>query len=359
MISRIPYYFFFILLLCAVIASVVIFLPFLTPVILAAAGAILSFPIYRRILAALGNGPWKPNIAAFLTVCIIVIIVLVPLFLIVGRIYVEIQSMYASLIDESQRSQIIDALNGLSSSISALLFDAFPSYTFDSLNVTEYLKGAIEWVFSHLDSIFTSFATVAINSFVFLLAVFYFLRDGETIKKQFMSWSPLVDKHDEHLTKTFENAIRSVFAGTVIVCVIQGILTGIGFFMFGIPAAALWGSIAAVAAFIPGFGTSLIIVPGIIYLAIFSGYGYAIGLTIWGFLAVSLIDNLLGPYLVNRGINIHPLLILISVLGGIATFGPVGFVMGPIILAILFALLDIYRHSFSDKSVNTEIIQVK
>jgi predicted PurR-regulated permease PerM len=209
------------------------------------------------------------------------------------------------------------------------------------------LKTALEWIFANLDRVFSGLAKVAGYAFVFLLALFYFLRDGRIIIKNFISWSPLIDSHDEYITKTLKRAIQSVFAGTVVVSVIQGILTGIGFALFGIPAPAVWGSIAAVAAFIPGIGTSLVLIPGIIYLFVTHGFVPAIGLAIWGAVAVGLVDNILGPYLINRGINVHPFLILISVLGGLVVFGIVGFLLGPLILAFLFALLEIYRHSFS------------
>jgi predicted PurR-regulated permease PerM len=107
----------------------------------------------------------------------------------------------------------------------------------------------------------------------------------------------------------------------------------------------VWGSIAAVAALIPGVGTALVVVPGVLYLFFTGSTGYAIGLLIWGLLAVGLIDNLLGPLVVNRGIKIHPFIILLSVLGGLTFFGLVGFILGPLIIAFLFALLEIYKNS--------------
>ncbi len=351
--SRISSYFFFVLLIIAVIAAVVTILPFLTPLIVAAAVAVILFPAYRIIKRTLHIDKARSNIAAFVTVLLFLVVVIVPIFFIAGKIYSEIQSLYALLTDESGRSQVIDSLNNVSATLSHALFDLFPAYSFDSLNVTEFFKNILEWIFANLDRVFSGLAKVAGYAFVFMLALFYFLRDGRVIKKNFISWSPLLDSHDEYITIILKRAIKSVFAGTVVVSLIQGILTGIGFAIFGIPAPAVWGSIAAVAAFIPGIGTSLVIVPGIIYLFIFSGFGPAVGLTIWGAVAVGLIDNLLGPFLVNKGMNVHPFLILISVLGGLVVFGVVGFLLGPLILALLFALLEIYRHSFSGSSITT------
>ena len=348
MTSRISSYFFFILLLCAVVASILIFLPFLTPIILGIAASIIVYPIYRGICFAIGNGKWRDNISALATVFIVIVVILVPLSFILARMYSEVQSLYIVLTDESGRSAVISGMNSLSQAVSDRLFNLFPAYSFDSLNITTYLKDALIWVFGNLDSIFTSIAKVGAYAFVFLLTMYYFLRDGAMIKRRFISWSPLLDKHDEYISTTLKRAVLSVFGGTIVVSIIQGILTGLGFFLFGIPAPVVWGTMASIAAFIPGIGTSLVIIPGILYLLVVGNYTYAIGLMLWGLLAVGLIDNILGPHLVNRGVHIHPFLILISVLGGIVTFGPVGFVLGPLILALLFALLEIYRTSFTD-----------
>ncbi len=348
MTSRISSYFFFVLLLCAVVASIFIFLPFLTPIILGIAASVVAYPLYNRLSIWFGKGTWRTNMAALLTVIIIVVVILVPLLFIISRMYGEVQSLYATLTDESSRSLIIERLNSLSQSISGRLFNAFPAYSFDSLNLTEYLKNILVWSFSNLDKIMTGIISIAAYVFVFLLSMFYFLRDGAMIKRKFISWSPLLDKYDEYITVTLKKAILSVFGGTIVVAVVQGLLTGFGFWLFNIPAPAVWGATASVASFIPGIGTSLVIVPGIGYLIVNGNYAYAIGLAIWGMVAVGLVDNILGPHLVNKGVHIHPFLILISVLGGLSTFGPVGFVLGPLILALLFALLEIYRTSFTE-----------
>jgi predicted PurR-regulated permease PerM len=347
--SRLSSYFYFVLLLIAVVAAVVTVLPFLTPLIVAAAVAVILYPLYRRISLMLGIKNPRSNIASFITVILFLVVVIVPVFFISARIYTEIQVLYGLLTDEGGRSQFIDSLNNTSAYISHAMFDLFPAYSFDSFNITQYLRGALEWIFANLDRVFGGLAKVIGYAFVFLLALFYFLRDGRVIVKNFISWSPLLDAYDEHITTTMKRAIQSVFAGTVVVSLIQGILTGIGFALFGIASPALWGSVAAVAAFIPGIGTSLVLIPGVIYLFVTHGVAPAIGLAIWGAVAVGLIDNLLGPYLINRGINVHPFLILISVLGGLVVFGVVGFLLGPLILAFLFALLEIYKVSFANK----------
>ena len=178
-----------------------------------------------------------------------------------------------------------------------------------------------------------------------LFALFYLLRDGNRLKKSLMNISPLADNYDEIIFSKLRRAIRSVVVGSLTVSVIQGVLTGIGFYIFGIPNPALWGSFAVIAALIPGIGTSLIIVPGVLYLFFTGLHLHALGLLIFGVVAVGLIDNYLGPILVNRGVNIHPFIILLSVMGGLIFFGPIGFIAGPLIVALLFALLEVYSAS--------------
>ncbi|HEY4494527.1 MAG TPA: AI-2E family transporter [Candidatus Paceibacterota bacterium] len=333
------------LLLTAFVLAVIIFLPFLTPIILAISLSIIFGPMHRFILRVFFRNKERSTFAALISMVIVGLIVLVPGFFIVNRLYIEIQDMYYYLTEESGRAAVITFLNNASDWFSDTLFNIYPAISFESLNVTEYLQDALEWAFSNIDTIFGGVTKLVLSLFIILLALFYFLRDGREFRRQIISLSPLGDTDDERILNRLERAVYSIVAGSLIVGVIQGILTGIGFALFHVPNPTVWGSIAAVAALIPGVGTSLIIIPGVLYLFFTGSTTYAVGLLIWGLVAVGLIDNLLGPVLINRGVKIHPFLILLSVFGGIAFFGLSGFILGPLILAFLFALLEIYRAS--------------
>lgn len=333
------------LLLAVAILALLIFLPFLTPLILAVSLSVIFRPVYHFFLWFLTRGKEKSTLASLLTVAVVVLLVLVPSFFIVGKIYTEIQEMYFYLTEESSRSVVIETLNQVSTYASNMLFNIYPAVNFDTLNITDYMQQGVEWAFSHVDTLFTGLGRVMVGIFITFFALFYFLRDGRHFKKQIIALSPLMDKDDEHIFRKLEQAVYSIVGGSLIVSVVQGILTGIGFALFQVPQPAVWGSVAAVAALVPGVGTALVIVPGILYL-FFTGHTLlAVGLLVWGLLAVGLVDNFLGPVIMNRGIKIHPFIILLSVLGGIAFFGAIGFILGPLILAFLFALLEIYKSS--------------
>jgi Predicted permease len=168
------------------------------------------------------------------------------------------------------------------------------------------------------------------------------LRDGEAIIAKLKVLSPLPNRYDTVVVQRLHDAINSVIRGALLIAVIQGILTGVGLTIFGVPNAVLWGSIAIVAALIPYVGTAAVLTPAIAYLFLIDRTGAAVGLLAWGIVAVGLIDNFLGPRLVNRGIRLHPVVILLAVLGGLAFFGPLGYILGPLVISLLFALLDIY-----------------
>jgi predicted PurR-regulated permease PerM len=271
------------------------------------------------------------------------VLVITPIIFMAKQIYVESESLYYSLTDEGSRSTLIDSLNNFSAALSERLYGIFPAYNFDSFNITKYIQNFLEWSFANLDTIFSSLTVFALEIFVMLFALFYLLRDGGKFKQDVIMLSPLADNYDDRIFSKLKQAIQSVVMGSLVVGLIQGVLTGLGFFLFGVPNPALWGSFAIVAALIPGIGTSLVLVPGILYLFFIGTTPHAIGLLVWGIVAVGVIDNLLGPLLVNRGVHVHPFLILLSVMGGLAFFGPIGFIAGPLIVALLFALLEIYK----------------
>jgi predicted PurR-regulated permease PerM len=128
--------------------------------------------------------------------------------------------------------------------------------------------------------------------------------------------------------------------------IIQGVVAMIGFTIFGVPQPLLWGLFTVMAALVPNVGTSLSLIPAVIYLLVTGHIGAGIGLAVWGMLAVGLIDNLLSPRLIGSRIQLHPLLVLLSVIGGLQFFGFLGFLIGPILLAVFVAMVDIYRSDF-------------
>ena len=267
--------------------------------------------------------------------------VILPLFLITSALIHETLSIYKVL--NTDEIGIEKVVRTFELQIQAIV----PSF---DLDISEYAKQSAAWLAGSLAAFFAGTASTIFHLFIAILGAFYLFKDGKKFTKSLIRISPLPDNQDEIIMNRMATAVRSVATGTVLVALIQGTLTAFGFWLFGFDRAILWGVVAAFGALIPGIGTTIVFGPAIAYLAYIGALPKAIGLAVWGMLAVGLIDNLLGPYLMSRGHNMHPFLILLSVLGGVMIFGPIGFIVGPVIISLFAVLLEIYLTHISDHS---------
>ena len=128
---------------------------------------------------------------------------------------------------------------------------------------------------------------------------------------------------------------------------VRGVLTSVGLSVAGFERAVLWGSIAAFCALVPSVGTAIVLVPAFLYLIFTGNYLWAVFVAVWGMLVVGLIDNILAPYLISRRSSLHPFLVLVSVLGGVVVFGPIGFIIGPVTMSLFLVLLELYSTHIS------------
>lgn len=331
MTNRKPqFYYLLALLLGTILLVFFIFRPFFYSIIIAMVFAVVFKPVHQKVL---GFTRGRRSMAALITAVIIVIIILVPVILLGMQIFNEAQL----LTEGGGKDNLLNAVRKLVIYIQRFL----PAQIKFSANFDQYLKQGIDWLVQHLGDIFSNFAKILLDFFIFLTALYYLLKDGSRFKKTIVGLSPLADADDEKIFNTIELAINSVIKGNLTVAVIQGALTAAGFAVFGVPNAVLWGSVTAIAALIPGVGTSLVLIPAILFLFLSGKFLSGFGLLAWGAGAVGLVDNFLGPKLVGRGMQMHPFIILISVLGGIGFFGPIGFLLGPLTMSLLFAFLEI------------------
>lgn len=313
------------------------FSPFVSALALSVIIVTICYPLYVRILQ---KTPKKnETIAALLTTILVLLIVIIPLFLITSALVHEALSVYKVVNSEQIGFEV--ALTNIETVVQRFI----PGF---DINVTEYLKQSASWVASHLGAIFAGTASTIFLFFISILGSFYLFRDGRAFTKLLVKISPLPDAQDEIIMHRLATAIRSVATGSVLVALIQGTLTALGLWMFGFERAILWGVIAAFGALIPSVGTTIVFIPAVAYLVFQGQYFHAAGLLVWGVLAVGLIDNLLGPYLMSRGNKMHPFLILLAVLGGVGVFGPIGFIVGPVLVNLFLVLLELYSIHISD-----------
>lgn len=312
-----------------------IFKPYLAIIFVAIIFAIIFMPVKVFLDKKLKI---KNTASSFLTVLIVFVVVLTPLFILGTMLFQEATTLAVRLPESGIITQYLESrLLLLENYINSIAPDAQVN-----LSLHTYIEGTASWIVSNFSSLFSSIAKGTINIFLMIIALFFFLKDGNEIEKTLLKWSPLGNKHDKKILKKMTIAINSVVKGTLFIAMIQGILAGIGFVLFGVPSPVLWGFITVLSSLLPGIGTAIVLIPLVIYLYLSSGIMFAIGLLAWGLLIVGLIDNILRPILIEKDVKIHPLLILLSVFGGISFFGPIGFLVGPIVLSFVFALVELY-----------------
>jgi len=328
--------FFSFVILVAIVINFFVFLPYVSILFLALVFAILFDPLYRFVLNIFGG---RGTLASLITVVVVFLVIVGPISFLGTLLFQEASDLYVTLV-ASGNGGVNQSIGAIHKSIQSISPGTNTALLEGDIQL--YLEKGLGWLLGHFSVFFSGILKITFGLFLMLLALFYFFRDGRTFISNIVDLSPLQDVYDKKIINRVMVAINSVVRGHLVIGIVQGSLVGLGFFLFGVPSPVIWGTIAAVASLVPTIGTSLVVIPGIIFVFISGGPLMALGLGLWGAIAVGLIDNLLGPMLINRGTHIHPFLILISALGGLAMFGPIGFLAGPVLLSLLFALLDIY-----------------
>lgn len=231
-------------------------------------------------------------------------------------------------------------------------FQSLPQFAQEyilSVDVPGVIRNIAQWASTNVGNLFTSGASIVMNLFIFFVALFYFLVDREKISKEMLVLSPMRDTVDHEIAERMVQTVRGVIFGSLIIAILQGFLAGVGLTVFGVPGALLWAAMVVIAAQIPMLGTAIVMLPTVAYLFLVGESGPAIGLLIWSVIAVGMVDNVLKPYVVGNKTRMHGLLILVSMLGGLQTFGPVGFIVGPTILAAFLVVIELYKAGILDK----------
>lgn len=325
-------YFLFVLLLIVIILTFLILYPFLAILVLAAAFAVVLTPTYLWIKNHLvKNISW---LASLLTVIIFLVGLCVPLFFVGKEVLSQTQDMYNNIVGSGNSGHFIESI---STSINKFLPAGFD---FDvHSKITELMSSLT----NNLAKFFSSTINSALMFVLMIFSLFYLLKDGEKWKRALINIFPLSDNNTNEILTNLRKSINRIFKGSFIIAIAQGVLAWVGFMVFGVPNPVIWAVVAAVASFIPTIGTSIVTVPAILFL-FFTGLPlHALGLLIWSSILVGTIDNILSPYIISKDTEIPSLFILFAILGAISLMGPLGILIGPLVLSLLYSLISIYK----------------
>jgi predicted PurR-regulated permease PerM len=251
---------------------------------------------------------------------------------------------------QAAKEKILGGENAwLGSSIWATLVDiANPS----EQQINDFTKSALEYVQPTLISATSATAEflirLSIGTAVMLVSLYFFLYDGPGMVKALMKLSPLDDRYEMELLEEFDRVTRAIVLAMILSAIVQGFTAGIGYYFAGMPSLLLLTVLSILCGLIPFVGPGVVWIPVCCYLSFYLGeHTKAILLAIWGMLAVASVDNVVKAYVLHGQSQLHPLFALLSVLGGVSSLGPIGILVGPIIVVILQTLLTILQREIT------------
>jgi predicted PurR-regulated permease PerM len=310
----------------------------------AAPVAILMTPTQERLATGLGN---RRSLAAAILVLWSLLIVAIPFTAILTLLGGQAVNFFSWLGPQLEPAKVQTLLSEtLPSKITWFgpLWETVEPYVAPTAaSLLSQISGAVQALLQRLA---TGLGATVIEISFFFLFLFFFLRDGRAILGLARSLSPLSSEQESRVTQHLIATSRGALLGVVVVPLAQGAVAMLGYWMFGVPNALLWGSITVLACLIPLLGAPIVWVPIGIFLFFHGPAWKAIALLVYGAGVISSIDNILKPMLLSGAARVHPLLGFLSVIGGTLAFGPSGLLVGPIVLSLAISALHIYRTDF-------------
>lgn len=307
--------------------------PFVAAVTWAVVLAVIAHPLHERILKRLS---W-PNLAAALAVLCVTLVIALPATMLVREVTREAVASAATvrrLLDGEQWKSAMDRFP---------LLAPVRQWVERDVDVKGQVAQASGGVAQNVRSVIVSAIEFVVTVMVTFFLLFFFLRDKWRILETIESLVPLAHAETYQVTHRMRDMISAVVFGTLMVALIQGVLGGIMFWILGLPGPLLWGAVMALLAVLPLFGSALVWGPAAALLALDGHWEKALILTAWGAIVIGLIDNILIPMLMQNRLHMHTVPVFIAAVGGLFAFGATGIVLGPLVLAVAIALIDVWK----------------
>lgn len=314
--------------------------PFWAPLGWAAILAFLLYPVHKRLTKKLRN---KGGVSAGIITALTPFLIILPIvgFGIVFAQQVTLLIEYLRKRQFGDYHDILTRLEGLP--VVGRVLGWFGA------DVSQTIQQIQSWFLSGAQNLLKSAAAMGgtfaigvvgtlVSFFLMLFLLFFLLRDGQTMLMHLMRLVPMDPERRGRLLHYLSDVTRAVIFGHALTAVIQGTLVGIGFAIAGLPSPVVFAVFAAIAAFIPAAGTGFVLVPAVIWLAATGQWGWAVFMAVWtGIVGAS--DNVLRPFLTRQRASVSTLTVFVGVIGGVVAFGFIGSLIGPVVLALIVALL--------------------
>lgn len=329
---------FFVYLATAGVLLVAVLHPFLTALLLAAVVSVWLAPLHDRFIAR-----WDaPKLGASLLIIGLIVGVVLPLVMLGTMLVSQLRVMLVDLADHIARPLEVPALQGLLGWLAEqwqVPVDVVP----DRIRETalRFLQNIVAAASRNLGSLAGGLANVFLQFGVFLFSVFTFLIHRRELVSRFKRLSPLEDTYEDQLLEIFRGFSRGLVFGGVMTSALQGVVVTAGYLVTGVPQAIFWGTMTAILSFVPIVGSALVWVPITLGVWAEGRSGAALALAVYNVVVTGSVDNIARPFLIGRGSQMSTLMLFLTVLGGLITFGFPGLLIGPVAAAFFFALAEV------------------
>ncbi len=336
---------FLFLMLCLFAVGIYLLFPFVETVVLSIAFTVLFYPIHTRFLKWTHH---RVNLAATLSVISVILLLLIPMMILLTLVTTQLASLLSTTnvsLSETSVSGIV-AVVQQKLTVWAAKFGSLSGFQLDLVPMVQQgMARLAQALAQYSPAVLGKTANVFLNFFIMIIVLFYLFRDGYNFLTALILISPVKDQYERKLAKEIQQTIYGVFYGNFLSGLAQAILATVGYYFAGIEAYLVWGAITFFMSFLPMVGTGAVIAPLTLMLW-FQGHGNAaLFLGIYGAAVIGSVDNLLRPFLIRS--NMHPLILFLSIFGGLAEFGAIGILIGPMFLALLTATIRIYAKDFA------------
>jgi len=322
--------------------------PFFTPIATALITAYMFYPLYRLVKKLIKSR----TLSAIVVSAFIIALIIIPTYFILTAISKEAVAGYEAVKEKIEKDEFLglDCTREKNVVCNTYNFIKDPS-------VQKYVESSLGKIQTYIVTGTTSFIFSIprrlLDVFITFFVIFYMLKDGPKLVKKIEGLLPLGKKHKSDIGFRIRDVMYAIVYGNILTALIQGTIAGIGYWIFKVHSPILWALITALFAVVPFLGTAVVWIPislSLIFTGLYSNQQSlvwnGIGLMIYCALLVSTIDNIVKPKIISGRADVHPLLVLIGVVGGLAVFGVIGIFIGPLILALLVTFIKIYEEGF-------------
>lgn len=327
--------------------------PFLGPILWAALLAFLLFPVNQRLRRALRG---RRGAAAILLTVVVMLVIVIPAVVLtilfaqqasdlVGRLHLQ-GGPGMPRMNEPLRIPIVDRVIAVVTTVTPITAEEIHGWAIEGG------KRLLQALASFGGSLFAGALGAVLGLFLMLFLLFFLLRDGEAMLDRLLLLVPMEERRKAHLVTHLSSVTKAVVLGALFTALVQGALVGIGFAIVRLPSPIVFAVLSSGAALVPLIGTALVWAPAALWLTAQGHGGLAIFLAIWGVAVVSSADNFVRPLFISGRAQISTLPVFIGLLGGISAFGAIGMFLGPVVVALVLALIRFAEES-QEKATET------